>query len=177
MNDALSHPERRFAGGRCSCCGKPYLMVVLPGWTWEPHGYCSTTCQRRMAKVRRKMICPVGCGRLILKPGAAVCGPCWNEAASMCKGKKRLTEPEAKLVEQRRGLQAKWCRVCGNFHNVGHPSEDEEALIERVGNILEGMRKARGRVWVLDLIDSWDPEISDRKSWRALRPSAQRSTT
>ena len=168
-NSAFDHPDRVIVAGTCAECGTGVNMVVLPGWTWDSAIYCRKACERRAYKRRKAGRCPVdGCGRSIIKERAVVCGVCWNRVARQCKGKRRLSEPAAKGVEDRRGLAARWCRCCGWWHNTGHPVEDEQELIHQSGLVLEGMRRARGQIWVNDLIESWDPSQFDRKSWTAI---------
>jgi len=153
-----------------SSCGAFFEVTVMPGQ--EPATYCSPTCRKKASRDRRVARCPVGCGREILRPGAVVCGPCWGIAAGMCLGKRRLTERRARDVAERREYVAYWCRCCGWWHN-GHPVDDGAGLVAQVGQILEGMRSARGQIWVNGLIESWDPEVRDRKEWaRNRRPPA-----
>lgn len=166
-------PRRFFVSGTCSHCGDWYLRIQEWGTEWtDGPSYCSDAHKRRAKKKRAKSRpaappgCPVpDCWREIYKKGAPVCGVCWHLAASMCLGKRRLTEAAAKEVEGRTGLAARWCRCCGWFHNTGHPAKDGDGLIERVGNVLVAMATAKGQPWVNDLIESWDPAVRDRKTW------------
>lgn len=164
-------PSRIFVNATCSECRSNYTMAVLPGWSWETHGYCAPACARRAARRRKAMRhCPTArCENEILKPGAVNCGSCWSLVANMCKGKRRFTEPAARRIELARGLAACWCRCCGWWHNTGHPVEDEAGLLKKAGLVLEGMRQSRGQVWVNDLIESWDPAVSDRQAWQSAR--------
>lgn len=170
-NEALSASDRIMIGAICAECRGAYIMVSTPLWTSQDARYCGKACAARAYSRRKKArasgSCPVGCGNQLARPGAVVCGRCWLSAAGMCKGKRRLTEVRARAVQELRGRLAVWCRCCGWWHNTSHPVEEQDDLIYRVGQILEVMRQAKGQVWVNDLVESWDPAISDRKAWKA----------
>ena len=153
----------------CAECRGGYTMVMARNWVWEPKGYCSNPCARRAYLRRYQTRCPnTECGRT-KRSDAVVCGHCWIKVTASCRGKRRLSEPKSRKVEKTRSWPARWCRVCGWWHNTSHPVEDEQELIREIGNVLEVMRRIKGAVWVKELIESWDPELFDRYAWKKER--------
>lgn len=165
QNEALAADDRIMVAGRCAECRGGVTMVMRRGWTWEPVIYCRKACEKRAYNRRKAERCPA-CLQPDRRPGCAVCGRCLLTAAGMCKGKRRLTERKARDVEKRYGRLAVWCRCCGWWHNTSRPVADQDALIAQVGNILEAMSREKGRPWVNELIESWDPSEFDRKNWQ-----------
>jgi hypothetical protein len=182
---AADEAPRIFVSGACDHCSEWFLLVTdeeigrTTGWTGSGALYCSPAHKRAAAKKRAKSrprMCPVEfCENEIRLAHAVVCGSCWSVAASMCLGKRRLTEAVAMDIEHRRGRAGYWCRCCGWWHNTSNPADDPGSLIERVGRVLVGMASIRGQLWVNDLIESWDPEVKDRQAWMDRRAAGRKN--
>lgn len=101
-----------------------------------------------------------------VRPGDIVCGRDFTLLASACRGKKRLGQPEADMIEGRGRGNAYPCPLCRQWHNGGRPQRAAQMrTVQRatVRSLHEDQRC--GPEGLLNLIDTWHPERVNRDSW------------
>lgn len=112
--------------------------------------------------------CPrEGCRNLLAGPGQVVCGPDITILASMCRGKKRVGEPEAEWIASRHSsTDAYHCELCRQWHNGARVRRRME-LIVVVRATLAALRADDRVGWrgVLLLADAWSPGNVNRSRW------------
>jgi hypothetical protein len=95
-----------------------------------------------------------------------VCAVDFHALASSCRGKKRLGEPEAAMIEGRgRGL-AYGCATCGQWHN-GKAMDDQLGFQKLLRETVMALRDDPRVGWrgILNLADAWHPDVSERSEW------------
>lgn len=113
-------------------------------------------------------VCPrADCGATLDDTDRIVCAADFRALASRCRGKKRLGEPEAAMIESRGGGVAYSCDLCRGWHN-GRPTAGNRDL-GIIARATVAALRADDRVgWrgILLLADAWAPAMSERERWR-----------
>lgn len=111
-------------------------------------------------------VCPrQGCTNR-LAPGQIVCSGDFTALAGMCRGKKRLGQPQADRIQSEGGREAYRCPVCRQWHN-GKPVRDGERALQEATLTIKAMREEPMVGWrgVLQLADAWEPSRVNRSRW------------
>jgi len=95
-----------------------------------------------------------------------VCAVDFHALASSCRGKKRLGEPEAALVESLGKGAAYKCSLCKQFHN-GKPTANRADFKTLVRDTVRALGADPRVGWqgLLNLDDAWHPNVSERATW------------
>lgn len=120
----------------------------------QPGGRVSRPCPRE------------GCGNTLHSDDLIVCTGDFHALAGMCRGKKRLGEPEADMIESRgRGLAYR-CALCREHHN-GNPVAARAEIMTTTRATVRALRDDPRVGWrgVLALVDAWAPNMSERERW------------
>lgn len=111
-------------------------------------------------------VCPrAGCGNT-LGEEQVVCAGDFTALAGMCRGKKRLGEPAAAMIEGKGGGTAYPCPLCRQWHNGALPARLED-LNAAAQATVAALRAAEAVGWqgVLQLADAWAPPRVNRMRW------------
>jgi hypothetical protein len=113
------------------------------------------------------LCCPrEGCINSLSSREILVCAVDFHALASSCRGKKRLGEPEAAMIEDRgRGL-AYTCELCKQWHN-GTAMGDEAGFRLVLRGTVQALAADPRVGWrgILNLADAWHPDVSERSEW------------
>jgi len=95
-----------------------------------------------------------------------VCTGDFQALAGMCRGKKRLGQPEADMIEGRGGGVAYRCDLCRQYHNGSLP-RSLAALTAASRATLRALEADPrvGRRGILNLADAWAPTRVARRRW------------
>jgi hypothetical protein len=110
--------------------------------------------------------CPrAGCANPIGE-GLIVCAGDFTALAGMCRGKKRLGEPQASAIQARDGGRAYRCELCRQWHNGNLPARLEELTTVAQATV-SALRDDPRVGWrgVLQLADAWMPPNVNRSRW------------
>jgi hypothetical protein len=116
---------------------------------------------------RAGMTCPrEGCPNRLHDNAQIVCTGDFHALAGMCRGKKRLGEPEAAMIEGRGRGVAYACPLCRQHHN-GAPIHGRAELTAVARATVRALRADPrvGPQGILALVDAWAPPASDRSGW------------
>lgn len=112
--------------------------------------------------------CPrEGCVNYLYLPTQIVCTGDFTALAGMCRGKKRLGQPEADMIEGRGAGCAYRCPLCRQYHNGTLPANrmDLVTAARSTVRVLEADPRV-GRRGILNLADAWTPsETVSRSRW------------
>lgn len=112
--------------------------------------------------------CPrEGCGNSAEASKEIVCAVDFYALASMCRGKKRLGEPEAVMIQGMGRGAAYCCALCKQWHNGNAVARRAEfkAMVRDVVRALQADDRVGWR-GILNLADSWHPRVAARARWR-----------
>lgn len=110
--------------------------------------------------------CPrEGCSNTISEE-LIVCPGDFAALAGMCRGKKRIGEPEAAGIEGADGGRAYRCELCRQWHNGNLPARLEELTLAARATVNALRADPRVRwIGLLQLADAWAPAHVNRSCW------------
>ncbi len=113
--------------------------------------------------------CPrEGCQNSVTHDHEIVCAVDFHALASTCRGKKRLGEPEAAMIEGRGRGVAYRCALCRQWHN-GTAITNRAEFVVVTRDTVRALRDDERVGWrgILNLADAWHPSMSEREGWWA----------
>lgn len=111
--------------------------------------------------------CPrEGCGNQLHRDDMILCTGDFHALAGMCRGKKRLGEPEASFIEGRGRGRAYRCPICKQWHN-GNQINGRADFLSQMRDAARALRDDPRVGWrgMIALADAWAPGMSERRSW------------
>jgi hypothetical protein len=112
--------------------------------------------------------CPrAGCPNSLAGPDLIVCTGDFLALAGMCRGKKRLGQPEADMVAASKpGRDAYACHLCREYH-TGSAVRDPDAQRRFGQDTVQALRDdpRMGPAGLLALADAWHPDNVNRSCW------------
>jgi hypothetical protein len=111
--------------------------------------------------------CPrLGCRKSLMGADEVVCSGDFHTLAGMCRGKKRLGETQAMMIDSCGRGVAYRCRVCVEWHN-GAAVKDPRGLKVEARETVMAMKNDPRVGWqgMVNLARAWRPGFSPRMGW------------